>query len=50
MNITREQVDALNAIVKVAVTKEDYTEKVEKVLADYKKMLLFLDLEKVLCQ
>lgn len=37
MNITREQVDALNAIVKVAVTKEDYTEKVEKVLADYKK-------------
>lgn len=37
MNITREQVDALNAIVKVAVAKEDYTEKVEKVLADYKK-------------
>ena len=37
MNITREQVDALNAIVKVAVAKEDYIEKVEKVLADYKK-------------
>ena len=37
MNITREQVGALNAIVKVAVDKEDYTEKVEKVLADYKK-------------
>src|SRR5574343_850905 len=37
MNITREQVDALNAIVKVAVAKEDYTEKVEKVLTDYKK-------------
>lgn len=37
MNITREQVDALNAIVKVAITKEDYTEKVEKVLADYRK-------------
>lgn len=37
MNITKEQVDALNAIVKVAVSKEDYAEKVEKVLADYKK-------------
>lgn len=37
MNITREQVDALNAIVKVAITKEDYTDKVEKVLADYRK-------------
>lgn len=37
MNITREQVDALNAIVKVAVTKEDYADKVQKVLADYRK-------------
>ena len=37
MNITREQVDALNAIVKVAVTKEDYAAKVEKILADYRK-------------
>ncbi|UOX34465.1 trigger factor [Flavobacterium sediminilitoris] len=37
MNITREQVDALNAVVTVAVTKEDYAEKVEKILADYRK-------------
>ncbi len=37
MNITRENVDALNAIVTVAVAKEDYSEKVAKILADYKK-------------
>lgn len=37
MNITKEQVDALNAVVKVAITKEDYADKVEKVLADYRK-------------
>ena len=29
MNITREQVDALNAVVTVAVTKEDYKQKVD---------------------
>lgn len=37
MNISREQVDALNAVVKVAISKEDYSEKVEKVLADYRR-------------
>lgn len=37
MNITREQVDALNAVVTVAVTKEDYKTKVDKVLQDYRK-------------
>ncbi|WP_445719516.1 trigger factor [Flavobacterium sp.] len=37
MNITKKQVDALNAIVTVAITKEDYSDKVEKVLADYRK-------------
>lgn len=37
MNITREQVDALNAVVTVAVTKEDYKQKVDKVLQDYRK-------------
>jgi trigger factor len=37
MNITRNNVDALNAIVTVEVSKTDYTEKVEKVLADYRK-------------
>lgn len=37
MNITREQVDALNAVVTVAITKEDYASKVDKVLQDYRK-------------
>jgi trigger factor len=37
MNITREQVDALNAVVTVAITKEDYKPKVDKVLQDYRK-------------
>src|SRR4051812_36450447 len=37
MNITREQVDALNAVVTVAVTKGDYKEKVDKVLQNYRK-------------
>jgi trigger factor len=37
MNITRNNVDALNAVVTVEVAKKDYAEKVEKVLADYRK-------------
>ena len=37
MNITRNNVDALNAIVTVEVVKNDYAEKVNKVLADYRK-------------
>ncbi|WP_338378443.1 trigger factor [uncultured Flavobacterium sp.] len=37
MNITRENVDALNAIVTVAVAKEDYSANVAKILADYRK-------------
>ncbi|MPT34372.1 MAG: trigger factor, partial [Flavobacterium sp.] len=37
MNITRNNVDALNAIVTVEVTKEDYAGQVQKVLADYRK-------------
>lgn len=37
MNITKEQIDALNAVVKVAITKEDYADNVEKVLVNYKK-------------
>lgn len=37
MNITREQVDALNAVVTVAITKEDYKPQVDKVLQDYRK-------------
>lgn len=37
MNITRENVDALNAVVKVNIAKEDYNDKVEKILTDYRK-------------
>ena len=37
MNITRENSDALNAVVKVEITKDDYSEKVEKILSDYRK-------------
>lgn len=37
MNITKEQIDALNAVVTVAVTKDDYKTKVDKVLQDYRK-------------
>lgn len=37
MNITRENVDALNAVVTVAIAKDDYQPKVDKVLQDYRK-------------
>ena len=37
MQITKEQIDDLNAIVKVAITKEDYEDKVSKILKDYRK-------------
>lgn len=37
MNITRTNTDALNAVVTVAVSKEDYADKVQKTLADYRK-------------
>ena len=37
MNITRENIDELNAVVKVDIEKDDYKEKVEKILSDYRK-------------
>lgn len=37
MNITRNNVDALNAVITIEVTKEDYATKVENVLKEYKK-------------
>ena len=37
MNITRENIDELNAVVKVDIAKEDYEGKVEKILKDYRK-------------
>ncbi len=37
MNITRENIDTLNAVVKVDITKADYSDKVDKILSDYRK-------------
>src|SRR5690606_6726599 len=37
MNITKEQIDDLNAVVKVAISEEDYQDKVEQILKDYRK-------------
>ena len=37
MNITKENVDALNAVVKVDIVAEDYQTKVTEVLQDYRK-------------
>lgn len=37
MNITRENIDDLNAVVKVDIAREDYSDKVEKILTDYRK-------------
>ncbi|WP_340200281.1 trigger factor [Ascidiimonas sp. W6] len=37
MDITREQIDDLNAIVTVAISKEDYSDKVNEILNDYRK-------------
>ncbi|WP_353779736.1 trigger factor [Winogradskyella sp. 3972H.M.0a.05] len=37
MNITRENIDELNAVVKVDIAKADYSDKVEKILSDYRK-------------
>ncbi len=37
MNITKESIDALNAVVKIEISEVDYQEKVAKVLKDYSK-------------
>jgi trigger factor len=37
MNITRENIDDLNALLKVKIEKADYEDKVETVLKDYRK-------------
>ena len=37
MNISKEQIDSLNAVVKVAITREDYEEKVNDILKNYRK-------------
>ena len=37
MDITRENIDALNAVVKVDIIADDYQPKVDKILVDYRK-------------
>ncbi|MFD2530129.1 trigger factor [Polaribacter marinaquae] len=37
MNITKENIDALNAVVKVDIVAEDYQAKVDNILSDYRK-------------
>jgi len=37
MNITKENIDALNAVIKVAVVADDYRAKVDQMLSDYRK-------------
>jgi len=37
MNITKENVDALNAVVKVEISAADYQDKVEDILKDYRR-------------
>ena len=37
MNTTKEQVDDLNAIIKIQLDKDDYEPKIEKTLKDYRK-------------
>src|SRR5690606_34327658 len=37
MNITKKDIDNLNAVLTVEIVKDDYSSKVEKVLNDYRK-------------
>ena len=37
MNVTRENIDDLNAVLKVEISKPDYEDRVENVLKDYRK-------------
>ena len=37
MNITKENIDALNAVIKIDIISEDYQAKVAELLADYRK-------------
>lgn len=40
MNIAKTQTDDLNAVIKIQLGKEDYAERVEKVLKDYQKKVV----------
>ena len=37
MNITKEQIDPLNAVLKVEISREDYQDKVDQILKDYRR-------------
>jgi trigger factor len=37
MKVTRENIDDLNAVIKIFIEKSDYEEKVDKTLNDYRK-------------
>jgi len=37
MNITRTDIDALNAVIKIEVSKKDYSNNVEAILINYRK-------------
>lgn len=37
MNVVEEKIDALNAVLRITVTADDYAEKVDKTLSDYRK-------------
>lgn len=37
MNVVEEKIDDLNAVLRVSITPEDYAEKVNKTLSDYRK-------------
>jgi len=37
MNITKENIDALNSVVKIDITSDDYQTKVDDILKDYRK-------------
>ncbi len=37
MNITKENIDTLNAVVKIDITQDDYQDKVTEILKDYRK-------------
>ena len=37
MEITKKDIDSLNAVLTVAVKEEDYSGKVQKILTDYRK-------------
>ena len=50
MNISREQKDALNAVITIDIVKSDYAENVEKTLNRYRKQPMCLVLEKDTCQ